>query len=104
MATASIIQIIEKLGTDLKSHDKKQLAMNLISSFYDQIFVVVDIPVVPNVLEPIIHKYVKAFLMILVSATIDALVTTFRQTGVFLQKQVVDNPYVPDVLNVQYIP
>jgi hypothetical protein len=63
--------------------------MNLLSDFYDKVFLVVDIPVVPNLLEPIIHKYIKAFLMILVSATIDAMVTTFRNTGVFLKQKYV---------------
>jgi hypothetical protein len=100
-----VIQIIEKLGTDLKSPEKKELAMNLLSSFYDKIFLVVDIPVVPNFLEPIIHSYVKSFLMILVGASIDALVTTFRQTGVFLQKKVLDNPteQALNVLNINYL-
>ena len=87
LAIASIIQIIEIIGNDLSSPEKKELAMGLLNSFYDSVFVVVDIPVVPNFLEPIIHKYVKAFLMILVSSTIDALVTTFRNTGVFLKKK-----------------
>ena len=86
LATATIIQIIEKLGHDISNPDKKALAMELLNKFYDSVFVVVDIPVVPNVLEPIIHMYIKAFLMILVSATIDALVTTFRNTGVFIKK------------------
>jgi hypothetical protein len=86
LATASIIQIIEKLGHDISSPDKKALAMELLNRFYDSVFTVVDIPVVPNILEPIIHKYVKAFLMVLLGATIDALVTTFRNTGVFLKK------------------
>lgn len=88
LATASIIQIIEAIGNDLTSPDKKALAMDLLNRFYDSVFVVVDIPVVPNILEPIIHKYVKAFLMVLLSSSIDALVTTFRNTGVFLQKKV----------------
>ena len=88
LAVAGTIQIIEAIGTDLSSPDKKALAMDLLSSFYDKVFIVVDIPVIPNILEPLIHKYVKAFLMILVSASIDALVTTFRNTGVFLRKSV----------------
>ena len=105
VATASIIQIIEKIGTDLKSPEKKELALSLLSSFYDKVFLVVDIPVVPNILEPLIHSYVKSFLMILVGATIDALVTTFRQTGVFLQKKIVDNPtsLALDALNINSI-
>lgn len=86
LTTASIIQIIEKLGHDISSPEKKALAMELLNKFYDSVFLVVDIPVVPNLLEPIIHKYVKAFLMVLLGATIDALVTTFRNTGVFLKK------------------
>lgn len=86
LATATVIQIIEAIGNDLAGSDKKALAMELLNKFYDSVFLVVDIPVVPNVIEPIIHKYVKAFLMILVGASIDALVTTFRNAGVFLTK------------------
>lgn len=87
LVTASIIQIIEAIGEDLSGPDKKQLAMSLISNFYDKVFTIVDIPVVPTILESMIHKYVKAFLMILVSATIDSMVTIFRNTGVFLKNQ-----------------
>lgn len=104
LTTAATIQIIEKLGTDLKSPDKKILAMSIISSFYDKVFLVVDVPFVPNFLEPVIHKYVKGFLMVLVSATIDALVTTFRQAGIFLSNKMIDNPYNPNVMSVSYIP
>lgn len=86
LATAAIIQIIEAIGNDLAGPDKKALAMELLNKFYDSVFTVVDIPVVPNFLEPMIHKYVKAFLMVLLSATIDALVTTFRNAGVFIKK------------------
>jgi hypothetical protein len=86
LAVATVIQIVEAIGTDLSSPDKKQLAMNLLSEFYDKVFLVVDVPVVPNLLEPIIHKYVKAFLMLLVSSTIDSMVTVFRNTGVFKPK------------------
>lgn len=86
LATASLIQVIEALGNDLSSPDKKTLAMGLLGEFYDKVFIVIDIPVVPNLLEPVIHKYVKMFLMILLSSTIDALVTTFRNTGVFIKR------------------
>lgn len=86
LATASIIQVIEAIGNDLTSPEKKALAMNLLGDFYDKVFVTIDIPVVPNFIEPILHKYIKAFLMILLSSTIDALVATFRETGVFISK------------------
>lgn len=86
LAAASIIQVIESIGNDLTSPEKKALAMSLLGDFYDKVFLVIDIPVVPNLIEPVLHKYIKAFLMILLSSTIDALVTTFRQTGVFISK------------------
>lgn len=87
LTTASIVQIIEAIGNDLSNPDKKALAMSLLNSFYDKIFLVVDIPFVPNIVEPIIHKYIKNILMIMVSATIDATVTIFRNTGVFIKRE-----------------
>lgn len=87
MATATIIQIIEGIGDDLAGSEKKALALELISSYYDKVFVIVDIPFIPNLVEPLLHKYVKGFLMILVGASIDSMVTIFRNTGVFLRKQ-----------------
>lgn len=87
LATATIIQIIESIGNDLSGPDKKKLAMDLISNFYDKVFMIVDIPYFPNMFEAYIHSYVKQFLMILVSSTIDSMVTIFRNTGVFLKKQ-----------------
>lgn len=97
-----LVMLIEKIGTDLSSKEKKELAMNLLSGFYDSVFKAVDLPFIPNVLEPIFHSYVKKFVMGLASAGIDAIVTTFREIGVFLKKKVDDNPYNPETLEVQY--
>lgn len=87
LTTASVVQIIEAIGNDLSNPSKKALAMDLLNGFYDKIFVVVDIPFVPSMIEPIIHRYIKSILMIMVSATIDATVTIFRNTGVFIKKE-----------------
>lgn len=94
LAVAAVVQIIEAMATNLAGPDKKIIAMEALSKFYDSVFVVVDIPFVPNFLEPIIHKYVKSILMIMVSATIDAMVTTFRNTGVFIDSQTKINSLV----------
>ena len=90
LLTAVVIQLIENLGNDLSSPDKKKLALELIGSFYDKIFTIVDIPFVPSLIEPIIHSHVKTFLMLLVSSGIDAMVVTFRQVGVFKPKEPVN--------------
>lgn len=84
LAVASIVQVLELTGQNLTGPEKKILAMDLLSQFYDSVFTVISIPFVPAALQPIIQKYVKSFLMILVGATIDAMVTTFRSTGVFV--------------------
>lgn len=87
LAIATIIQIIESIGQDMEGAEKKKLAMQLINDFYDRVFLVVDIPYLPSILESYLHNYVKKFLMILISSTIDSMVTIFRNTGVFLKKQ-----------------
>lgn len=87
LLTAVVVQLIENLGNDLSSPEKKELAMELIGSFYDKIFTVIDIPWVPSLVEPIIHSHVKSFLMLLVGSGIDAMVATFRQVGVFKPKE-----------------
>ena len=86
LATASVVQIIENTADNLSGPEKKELALSLLNNFYDRVFVVVDVPFVPQLIEPIIHKYIKNILMIMVSASIDATVTIFRNTGVFLRK------------------
>lgn len=83
LAIAEIIQLIEVSYPNLAGKDKKAIALDLLSQFYDGVFVIVNIPFIPSALQPIITKYVKSLLMILVGATIDAMVTTFRNTGIF---------------------
>lgn len=87
LSTAAVVQIVEAIGNDLSSPNKKNLAMELLAGFYDKVFIIVDIPFVPNIIEPIIHRYVKNILMIMVSASIDATVTIFRNTGVFIKRE-----------------
>lgn len=87
LATIDIIQKIENSNSNLIGKDKKTVAMELLSQFYDSVFLVIDIPFVPPFVESIIHKYVKTFLMILVGSTIDAMVKTFKDMGIFKSSQ-----------------
>ena len=87
LAVAHSVQIIENKFTNLSGKDKKTIALDFINSFYDSVFVIVDIPFVPNAIEPIIHRYVKKILMIMVGSSIDATVTIFKNTGIFNKKE-----------------
>lgn len=91
LAIAEVIQNIQENNPSLAGADKKVLAMNMLSSFYDQVFTVVNFPFVPKLLQPIIQKYVKQLLMLMVSASIDAMVTTFRKTGIFSDTTIEDS-------------
>jgi len=86
LAVSIIIQKIEFLQPDLAGKNKKDAALQILSEFYDNVFNVVNIPFIPSLIEPLMHKYVKIFLMTLVGSTIDAMVITFRELGVFNKK------------------
>lgn len=80
--------MLENLATDFSKVEKKAWAMQFVGDFYDRVFSYVDLPVIPNFVEPLIHKYVKGVLMIMVDASIDAAVTMFKNTGVFLKQSI----------------
>ena len=86
LLTASVIQIIENIGKDLDSPDKKALALELISKFYDEVFNMVVLPWIPVTIQSLLKGYIKQLLMLFVSSAIDAMVTTFRNVGVFVNK------------------
>lgn len=88
LATSSIVQSLESLATEFSGAEKKALAIELISNFYDKVFTYVDLPIIPHFLETMLHKYVKGVLMIMVAASIDAMVTIFKNTGVFIKNSV----------------
>lgn len=88
LATATIVQLLENYANELSGKEKKEIAMILLNTFYDSVFTIIKIPFVPPFLDAIIHKQIKGLLMIMVSASIDAIVKIFRDTGVFLQQGV----------------
>jgi hypothetical protein len=83
LAVADTIRTIEISTPSLKGTTKKEIALSMISSFYDKVFLVVTVPYVPAPLQPIISKYTKALLMLLVSSAIDSMVQIFKQSGIF---------------------
>lgn len=85
LVVADIIQTIEVKCISLIGQDKKKLALDFINKFYDAVFVIIDVPFVPNALESIIHRYIKKILMIMVASSVDATVTIFKNVGVFKQ-------------------
>jgi hypothetical protein len=101
LAVAETVQVLEQNYNTLSGPDKKEVAIAYLSSFYDNVFTVVVIPAIPYFLQPVIKKYIKLFLMTLVSSSIDAMVTTFRQIGVFKSKSIVSQSIKPKVKKIR---
>lgn len=87
LVVANIVQVLEIKGVNLAGKDKKIIALDFINQFYDTVFLVIDVPFVPNAIESIIHKYIKSILMVMVGSSIDATVTIFRNAGIFKKKE-----------------
>jgi len=81
---SKIVRCLENVAINWSGAEKKELAMSLISSIYDKLFLLIDIPMVPSFIEAYLHSYVKKILLLLVSSTIDATVTTFKEIGLFV--------------------
>ena len=88
LVVAIVIQIIEKFGENLSGPEKKKVALEVIENFYDTVLGSLDIPGIPTFMEPMFHNSVKSLMMIFVGASIDAMVATFRNVGVFKSKYI----------------
>jgi hypothetical protein len=86
LTVAEVVQNIQIDYPNLAGKDKKTIALEFLSLFYDSVFVMIDIPFVPSFLQPIIRKYIKSILMVMVSSSIDATVTIFKNAGIFTTK------------------
>lgn len=86
LIVARLVRIIEEVAVSWSGKEKKELAMSIIENAYDKLFTVIDIPMVPSLVEGYLHSYVKKIILILVSATIDSTVTTFREIGIFVDQ------------------
>lgn len=93
--TVAVIRLIENFGNELSGPEKKEVALEAIGKFYDAIFTYIDLPWIPAPIEAVLHGYLKNVIMMLVDSAIDAMVTTFRQVGVFKPKEEVVTESVP---------
>lgn len=81
--TNSCVYVMQVFGKDVAKTERKELVLKIVSDFYDGVFKVVDVPFVPQILESVLHSYIKKIVMIFVAASIDAAVDTFKDLGVF---------------------
>ena len=90
----SFTEIIALLGTaigelvsiaeafyDGSGEAKKAAVMAAINTFYDEVIEPIDIPAIPNFVEPIADKAVKQLLLVVADGVVDAIVAIFNKSG-----------------------
>lgn len=73
----------------ISSPEKKEAALKAAALFYESYIVSFDLPYVPNLIEPIVDRYIKTVFLLLASGAIDATVATLKQFGVIKSKGVI---------------
>lgn len=94
--TEIVIEIQNELS-EWAGESKKIIAMEALSNFYDNVIEKVDIPGVPNIIEPIVDKYIKKLLLLIASGSIDSMVATLKKIGVFKNKDEIVNGSIDSV-------
>jgi len=87
IAIGEVVALLQAEFGDLSKPEKKAAAMTMLSKFFDVVVGVIQIPVIPQMLENWIARYMKALLMSFASGAIDAMVTTFWSQGVFVKEE-----------------
>ena len=79
-ATATFVKLVESI--DQRPGDtKKQVVLNAIDKFYATVVAPIDIQGIPNFLEGAVDAVIKALILALASAWIDAIVNIFNKIG-----------------------
>lgn len=87
-ATAQTVIIIERnVGRALSGPEKKAKALARIEKVIDVVCALIDVPFIPDWAESYADRYIKLFLLEVADGSIDALVKTFHDTGVFPPKE-----------------
>jgi len=87
-AIANTVLLIEReIGKSLSGPEKKAQAMASVEKVVKLVCNIIDLPVVPEWVEAYIDTYLQRFLMEVASGSIDAIVKTFHDTGVFPPKK-----------------
>lgn len=78
-ATNEVVQITQELVAS--GAEKKAAALNAVERFIDHVVTPLDLPGVPNLIEPIFDQGIKSLLMLAADAAIEAAVKLFNQIG-----------------------
>jgi|JI9StandDraft_2_1071091.scaffolds.fasta_scaffold355598_1 hypothetical protein len=79
-ACATFVKLVESMGEGT-GQEKKDAVITAVGTFYDTVVAPMDIPGVPNFIEPMVDQGAKLVAMTVASSAVDALVVIFNKTG-----------------------
>lgn len=80
-ASASFIQLVERFTDTLNGPEKKEIVLEAIGKFYDEVIKPLDITAIPNIVEPVVDTAIKQVILTFASASIDTIVAIFNKNG-----------------------
>ena len=78
-ATSTFVRLVEQLGES--GPEKKDLVRDLVLQYYDEVIAPLDIPQIPNFMEPAVDSAVRVILDFALGKLIDSIVAGFNTLG-----------------------
>ncbi len=82
-AISKLVVLAEETLTELSGPEKKAQVLQNLNDFYDRVIGPIDLPYVPNLIEPYLDKFIKKSFLALADGAIDSLVETFNNLKIF---------------------
>lgn len=90
-ACATFVKLVESMGQGT-GEEKKNAVVTAVSQFYDVVIAPMDIPGIPNFVEPMVDQGAKLVIMTVAASAVDALVAIFNKTGWGEEVEETQNP------------
>ncbi len=82
-AINQLVVLAEQTLIELSGPEKKAEVLAALALFYDRVIGPIDLPYIPNVIEPLLDSTAKAIMLDLADKTIDSTVKILKSLNVF---------------------
>jgi hypothetical protein len=82
---SSLVKVAEEFGGD--GDNKKAAVLAALELFYDEVIAPLDIPYVPNIVEPVVDRAAKRIFLQIADGVIDAIVSLLNREKVFQKNE-----------------
>ena len=90
-ACATFVKLVESMGQGT-GEEKKNAVVTAVSQFYEVVIAPMDVPVIPNFVEPMVDQGTKLVIITVAASAVDALVAIFNKTGWGEEVEETQNP------------